>query len=38
MLQLFLIGARDIKIKGGYLSNQKIFIETNIPTAASKIE
>ncbi len=36
MLQLFLIGARDIKLKGSYLSNQKIFITTNVPTNTLK--
>ena len=33
MVQLFLIGARDIKIDGGYLSQQKVSLGINIPTS-----
>ena len=35
MLQLFLIGARDIDLQGSYLTNQKIFIDVNVPTSIS---
>ena len=38
MFQLFLIGARDLKLGSSYLSNRKISIGLNIPTSTQTKE